>query len=92
MMRPSNSAKLWRYNFDAETVASIRKQDLRVLENGETVSAEADIVLAKTGETATCLAVKPPSRGPDGGVSALCCIPDPFFRWSTVRPSHGRDF
>ena len=44
--------------FDAATVATIRRNDRRVLEDGETLSDEVIRARATTGETSTHLAVK----------------------------------
>jgi len=60
--------------FDAAAAANIRKNDRRVLEDGETVRAEETATVAATGETATYFAVKMPLRDPDGRVYALCGI------------------
>ena len=52
--------------FDADTAANMRKDDLRVLQNGETLQAEETIPNMLTGVTQVFLTVKIPLRHEDG--------------------------
>lgn len=60
--------------FDANTVASMRKDDLRVLKNGETLKVEETNFNMLTGMTDVFLSVKIPLRREDGSIYALCGI------------------
>ena len=60
--------------FDADTAASRREDDLRVLQNGETLQAEETNLNILTGLTAVYLSVKLPLRHEDGTIYALCGI------------------
>ncbi len=60
--------------FDQETVASIRRNDRRVLESGETLRTEETNTTSKNSETTTFLSVKLPLRRDDGSIYALCGI------------------
>ena len=60
--------------FDAETAAHIRRNDRRVLENGETLKTEDTRTFPPTGKTATYLTTKLPLRKDDGSIYALCGI------------------
>ncbi|MDH4285256.1 MAG: bacteriohemerythrin, partial [Gallionellaceae bacterium] len=59
--------------FDAKTVANIRRNDRRVLVNGEILRTE-DTNTVITGRSATYLTVKLPLRREDGSIYALCGI------------------
>lgn len=60
--------------FDAETAANIRRNDLRVLQGGETLRTEETNTVAQTGITATYWSVKLPLRRESGEIYALCGI------------------
>lgn len=60
--------------FDADTAANIRKNDLRVLIDGETLRTEETNTVSSSGETATYWSVKLPLRRQDGNIYALCGI------------------
>jgi diguanylate cyclase (GGDEF)-like protein/PAS domain S-box-containing protein len=60
--------------YDAETAASIRKDDLRVLKKGETLQSEETNTNLLTGVTNVFLTVKLPLRREDGSIYALCGI------------------
>lgn len=60
--------------FDADTAASRREDDLRVLQGGETLQAEETSLNILTGLTAVHLSVKLPLRHEDGSIYALCGI------------------
>jgi diguanylate cyclase (GGDEF)-like protein/PAS domain S-box-containing protein len=60
--------------FDAETAANIRKNDRRVLVDGETIRAEESNTVIKTGVTSTYWSVKLPLRRENGEIYALCGI------------------
>ncbi len=60
--------------FDAETAANIRKEDLRVLQNGETIQSEETNHNLLTGVMDVFLTVKLPLRREDGSIYALCGI------------------
>ncbi|MEO8342909.1 MAG: diguanylate cyclase, partial [Gallionella sp.] len=60
--------------FDADTAAHIRKGDLRVLEQGETLKIEETNLNILTGVTEVFLTVKLPLRHEDGSIYALCGI------------------
>lgn len=60
--------------FDADTAASMRKDDLRVLKDGETLEAEEIIPNMLTGLTQVFMTVKIPLRYEDGSIYALCGI------------------
>jgi len=60
--------------FDAGTAASMRKDDLRVLQHGETLQAEEISPNILTGVTQVFLTVKLPLRREDGSIYALCGI------------------
>lgn len=60
--------------FDADTAASRREDDLRVLRDGETVETEEISLNILTGLTAVYLSVKLPLRREDGAIYALCGI------------------
>jgi diguanylate cyclase (GGDEF)-like protein/PAS domain S-box-containing protein len=60
--------------FDADTAAERRKDDLRVLQGGETLHAEETSPNILTGLTAVYLSVKLPLRHEDGSIYALCGI------------------
>ncbi|MCG6966985.1 MAG: PAS domain-containing protein [Chromatiaceae bacterium] len=60
--------------FDPSTADSIRKNDRRVLDEGETLRAEETNTIPKTGVTATYLSTKLPLRDEDGRIYALCGI------------------
>lgn len=60
--------------FDADTAASRREEDLRVLQGGETLQAEETSLNILTGLTAVHLSVKLPLRHEDGSIYALCGI------------------
>lgn len=60
--------------FDADTAASMRKDDLRVLQRGDTLQTEETNYNILTGETNVFLTVKIPLRHEDGKIYALCGI------------------
>lgn len=60
--------------FDADTAASMRKDDLRVLQDGETLQIEEINPNILTGVTNVFLSVKLPLRREDGSIYALCGI------------------
>jgi diguanylate cyclase (GGDEF)-like protein/PAS domain S-box-containing protein len=60
--------------FDANTAASMRKDDLRVLQHGETLKAEETLDNMLTRETQVFLTVKIPLRREDGTIYGLCGI------------------
>jgi diguanylate cyclase (GGDEF)-like protein/PAS domain S-box-containing protein len=60
--------------FDADTAASMRKDDLRVLQHGETLKAEETLFNMLTRETQVFMSVKLPLRREDGSIYALCGI------------------
>ena len=60
--------------FDADTAANMRKDDLRVLQHGETIQAEETNHNLLTGVMDVFLSVKLPLRREDGSIYALCGI------------------
>ena len=60
--------------FDANTVAKLQRNDLRVLEHGERVEEEETNTSADGTEKHTYLSVKLPLRHDDGSIYALCGI------------------
>jgi diguanylate cyclase (GGDEF)-like protein/PAS domain S-box-containing protein len=60
--------------FDADTAANMRKDDLRVLQNGETLQTEETNLNILTGVSDVFLSVKLPLRREDGSIYALCGI------------------
>lgn len=60
--------------FDQSTSASIRRQDIRVLEVGETLRSEDINTLAGSGKTAVFQTTKRPLRREDGRIYAVCGI------------------
>ena len=60
--------------FDADTAASLRKDDLRVLTEGVSLQTEEAILNMLTGLTDVFLSVKLPLRRGDGSIYALCGI------------------
>ncbi len=60
--------------FDADTAAGMRKDDLRVLQNGEILKIEETNLNILTGGTEVFLSVKLPLRREDGSIYALCGI------------------
>lgn len=60
--------------FDADTADNMRKEDMRVLQNGETLQREETNLNILTGVTEVFLSVKLPLRREDGGIYALCGI------------------
>lgn len=60
--------------FDAGTAAAMREDDLRVLQQGETLQYEETNLNLLTGVTDVFLTVKLPLRHADGGIYALCGI------------------
>jgi PAS domain S-box-containing protein len=60
--------------FDAATAANIRRNDLRVLEGGETLRTEEQNTVGVTGKTAVFMSTKLPLRREDGSIYALCGI------------------
>ncbi len=60
--------------FDADTAANMRKDDLRVLLNGEKLQLEETNPNILTGLTEVFLTVKIPLRRGDGSIYALCGI------------------
>lgn len=60
--------------FDADTASGMRKDDLRVLQDGETLQTEETNLNILTGVTNVFLSVKLPLRREDGSIYALCGI------------------
>lgn len=60
--------------FDAATAANIRKNDRRVLIDGETIRAEETNTVNESGLTANYWSVKLPLRRDNGEIYALCGI------------------
>lgn len=60
--------------FDADTAATMRKDDLRVLQHGETIQTEETSHNLLTGVMDVFLSVKLPLRREDGSIYALCGI------------------
>ena len=60
--------------FDADTAASMRKDDLRILKHGETLQTEETNLNLLTGVMDVFLSVKLPLRREDGGIYAVCGI------------------
>lgn len=60
--------------FDADTAANIRKDDMIVLQNGETLKAEETLDNMLTRDTQVFLTVRIPLRREDGSIYALCGI------------------
>ena len=60
--------------FDADTADNMRKDDLRVLQKGETIHAEETSLNILTGVAEVFLTVKLPLRREDGSIHALCGI------------------
>ena len=60
--------------FDAETVARVRANDRRVLEDGETIRLLEHVRVVEADETVAFLSFKLPLRDPDGAIYALCGI------------------
>jgi diguanylate cyclase (GGDEF)-like protein/PAS domain S-box-containing protein len=60
--------------FDVETADSMREDDLRVLQNGETIQVEETSLNILNGVTKVFLSVKLPLRREDGSIHALCGI------------------
>jgi len=60
--------------FDADTAANMRKDDLRVLQKGETLEAEEIVLNIIAGVTQVFMTVKLPLRREDGSIYALCGI------------------
>lgn len=60
--------------FDAETAANIRRNDQRVLVDGELIKTEETNTVVNTGKTATFLSTKLPLRDDNGNIYALCGI------------------
>lgn len=60
--------------FDADTAANMRKDDLHVLQNGETLQAEETSLNILTGVAEVFMTVKLPLRREDGSIYALCGI------------------
>ncbi|MGA7594381.1 MAG: diguanylate cyclase [Gallionella sp.] len=60
--------------FDADTADSMCKDELRVLQNGETIQVEETSLNILTGVTEVFLSVKLPLRREDGSIHALCGI------------------
>lgn len=61
--------------YDADTAAEMRKDDLRVLQNGETLATEEVLTnILTTGVTRVFMTVKLPLRREDGSIYALCGI------------------
>jgi diguanylate cyclase (GGDEF)-like protein/PAS domain S-box-containing protein len=60
--------------FDADTAANMRKNDLRVLQNGMMLQAEETNLNILTGVTHVFMTVKLPLRREDGSIYALCGI------------------
>jgi len=60
--------------FDADTVSSMRKDDLNVLQKGETLHGEETLVNMLTGDVQVYMTVKFPLRHEDGKIYASCGI------------------
>lgn len=60
--------------FDADTAANMRKDDLRVLQNGATLKTEETSLNILTRVEEVFLSVKLPLRREDGSIYALCGI------------------
>ncbi|WP_163559616.1 EAL domain-containing protein [Halomonas sp. NO4] len=60
--------------FDAETVASLHHNDLRVIDHGEKVVAEEVEILKKNNRALTFLSAKLPLRDASGSIQSLCGI------------------
>ncbi len=60
--------------YDADTAANMRKDDLRVLQNGEVLQIEETNPNILTGAIEVFLTVKLPMRREDGSIYALCGI------------------
>lgn len=60
--------------YDADTAASLRQSDLRVLNQGETLRSEESNLNSLTGETSIYLTIKLPLKHEDGTIYALCGI------------------
>ena len=60
--------------YDADTAANMRKDDLRVLEKGETLKFEETNLNLLTGDMDVFLTVKIPLCREDGSIHALCGI------------------
>jgi len=60
--------------YDADTAANMRRSDLRVLKDGETLQTEETIFNMLTGVADVFLSVKIPLRREDGSIYALCGI------------------
>jgi diguanylate cyclase (GGDEF)-like protein len=60
--------------FDAQTAEQLRRNDVRVFENGERVAAEETVTTLDGQHTRNYLSVKLPLRRPDGQIYALCGI------------------
>ena len=60
--------------FDTETAANIRRNDRRVLDDGEVVRAEESNTVSISGKMATYYSVKLPMRDALGRIYALCGI------------------
>jgi len=60
--------------FDAPTAEQLRRNDLRVFENGDRVAAEETVTTLDGQHTRNYLSVKLPLRRPDGQIYALCGI------------------
>ncbi len=60
--------------FDADTADNMRKDDLRVLQKGETLQTEETNLNILTGVTEVFLSVRIPLRREDGRIYALCGI------------------
>jgi diguanylate cyclase (GGDEF)-like protein/PAS domain S-box-containing protein len=60
--------------YDADTAANMRKDDLRVLQHGETLQVEETITNMLNGVMQVFMTVKIPLRHEDGSIYALCGI------------------
>ena len=60
--------------FDADTAATLRRNDALVLQRGQTLRTEETNLHANTGRKATYLSVKLPLRNEAGEIYALCGI------------------
>ena len=60
--------------FDADTAASMRKDDLRVLKHGETLQTEETNLNLLTGVMDVFMSIKLPLRREDGSIYAVCGI------------------
>jgi len=60
--------------FDAQTAATLQRNDLRVIEQGEKVVEEEINTVRNDGVAHTFLTVKLPLRNPDNSIYALCGI------------------